>query len=86
MYLSVGTPVVQHQPLFSFINTNAWYVQANFNETDLRNVRPGDKVTFILRMAILIKFFMGWWLISCGLVIDKPQYKRTQQQVVQNEK
>jgi multidrug resistance efflux pump len=75
MYLSVGTPVVQHQPLFSFINTNAWYVQANFNETDLRNVRPGDKVTFILRMYYFNKIFMGWWLISYGLVIDKLQYK-----------
>ena len=29
MYLSNGTPVIQHQPLFSFVNTDSMYIQAN---------------------------------------------------------
>ena len=85
MYLSVGTPVVQHQPLFSFINTNAWYVQANFNETDLRNVRPGDKVTFILRMYYFNKIFHGVVVNKLWVSDRQTTVQRTQQQVVQNE-
>ena len=27
LYLSVGTPIIQHQPLFSFIDTNSLYIQ-----------------------------------------------------------
>ena len=59
MYISVGTPIKIHEPLFSFIDTANWWVQANFNETDLRRVRPGDKVNIILRMYYFDKIFHG---------------------------
>ncbi len=59
MYISAGTPIKIHEPLFSFIDTSNWWVQANFNETDLRRVRPGDKVLIILRMYYFDKIFHG---------------------------
>ena len=59
MYISIGTPVKIHEPLFSFIDTSDWWVQANFNETDLRRVRPGDKVTIMLRMYYFDRIFHG---------------------------
>ena len=80
MYLSIGTPIVARQALFSFVNTDEWYVQANFNETDLRYVRPGDKVTIILRMYYFDKVFHGvvvnnLWVASRQTTspIDKQQ-------------
>lgn len=42
MYISTGAPVIQHQLLFSFINLDQIYIQANFNEIDLRHVHDGD--------------------------------------------
>ncbi|MBP9742578.1 MAG: HlyD family secretion protein [Burkholderiales bacterium] len=59
MYVSLGTPIKIHEPLFSFIDTSNWWVQANFNETDLRRVRPGDKVIIMLRMYYFDKIFHG---------------------------
>ena len=45
-----GTQVSPNQPLFSFINIEDFYIQANFNEIDLRNVRRGDKVLIFPRV------------------------------------
>lgn len=59
LYLSVGTPIIQHQPLFSFIDTNSLYIQANFNEIDLRDVHPGDKVFIFPRMYLWSKVYHG---------------------------
>lgn len=59
MYISVGTPIKIHEPLFSFIDTSNWWIQANFNETDLRRVRPGDKVNIMLRMYYFDRIFHG---------------------------
>lgn len=82
MYLSVGTPITQHQPLFSFINTKNWYVQANFNETDLRYVRPGDKVTIILRMYYFNKIFHGIVVNKIWASDRQVTSQRSQQQTV----
>ncbi|TXI97515.1 MAG: HlyD family secretion protein [Neisseriales bacterium] len=59
LYLSVGTPIIQHQPLFSFIDTNSLYIQANFNEIDLRDVYPGDEVFIFPRMYLWSKVYHG---------------------------
>lgn len=85
MYLSVGTPIIQHQPLFSLVNTHDWYIQANFEETDLRYVRPGDKVTVILRMYYFDKVFHG--VIVNNIWASDRQFvnARTQQQTVKND-
>lgn len=59
MYLSVGTPVNVNQPLFSFVDTDEVFFQANFNETDLRDVRKGSKVLIYPRMYLWRKIFHG---------------------------
>jgi len=43
MFLSVGTMVRDGQELFAFVDTTRWWVQANFKETVLRHVRPGQR-------------------------------------------
>ena len=84
MYLSVGTPVQRHRPLFSFINTDEWYIQANLNETDLRYVRPGDKVLIILRMYYFQKIFHGVIVNHLWAANRQITSLRTQQQTVTN--
>ncbi len=84
MYLSVGTPIVEHQSLFSFINTDNWYIQANFNETDLRFVRPGNKVIIILRMYYFDKIFHGEIVNNLWASDRQIVNTRTQQQTVKN--
>lgn len=59
LYLTNGTPIVRHQPLFSFIDTTHIYVQANFNEIDLRHVRTGDRVLIFPRMYLCSKVYHG---------------------------
>ena len=59
MFISVGSPVNVNQPLFSFIDTDEVYYQANFNETDLRNVRKGSKVLLFPRTYLGQKIFHG---------------------------
>ncbi len=58
-FLSIGTPVNINQPLFSFVDTDETYFQANFNETDLRKVKPGDKVLIFPRTYLGQKVFHG---------------------------
>lgn len=84
MYLAVGTPVTARTPLFSFINTDQWYVQANFNETDLRYVRPGNKVTIILRMYYFKRIFHGEIVNQIWAVNRQKTALRNQQQIVIN--
>lgn len=77
-YLAVGTAIIQHQPLFSLINTDEWYVQANFYETDLRYVKPGDEVIIVLRMYYFTKVFHGRivnriWVANRQLVDPRTQ-------------
>ena len=42
-YLAVGEYVNIGQQVFAFIDTDLWWVQANFKETDLARIRPGQK-------------------------------------------
>lgn len=85
MYLSVGTPVKRHQPLFSFINTDEWYIQANFNETDLRFVRPGNKVIILLRMYYFQKIFHGIIVNNVWAANRQITAPNNQQQTVLND-
>ena len=43
MYLSKGTYVQVGDPLFGFVDTRKWWVQANFTETQLSEVKKGMK-------------------------------------------
>lgn len=85
MYLAVGTPVKIHEPLFSFIDVSNWWIQANFNETDLRRVRSGDKVDIMLRMYYFDKIFHGVVVNKIWAVDRQNISSRSFQQKVSNE-
>ncbi|MDQ5922058.1 MAG: rane fusion protein multidrug efflux system [Pseudomonadota bacterium] len=85
MYISVGTPIKIHEPLFSFIDTANWWVQANFNETDLRRVRPGDKVTIMLRMYYFDRIFHGEVVNTVWAAERQNTVSRSQLQKVTDE-
>lgn len=85
MYVSLNTPIKIHEPVFSFIDTTNYYIQANLNETDLRNVRVGDKVTIILRMYYFDKIFHGEIVNTLWAVERQNTSNKSQLQKVQNE-
>ena len=58
-FLSRGQEVTPEQSLFSLIPNGKIFVQANFNETDLAGVRPGDKVSVFPRTYLWEKSFEG---------------------------
>ena len=85
MYVSPNTPIKIHQPIFSFIDTSNYYIQANFNETDLRFVRPGDKAYIILRMYYFDKIFHGVVVNSLWAAERQKTAAKSQIQLVANE-
>ena len=85
MYVSTDTPIKIHQPIFSFIDTSNYYIQANFNETDIRFVRPGDKVYIILRMYYFDKIFHGVVANTLWAAERQSTAPRSQIQLVNNE-
>ncbi|MCA8867920.1 MAG: HlyD family secretion protein [Rhodobacteraceae bacterium] len=48
--LRPGQVVASGQPLFSLVEAGDWWVDANFKETDLPRIRPGQPVTLSLDM------------------------------------
>lgn len=85
MYISPNTPIKIHEPVFSFIDTTNYYIQANFNETDLRNVRVGDKATIILRMYYFDKVFHGEIVNTLWAAERQTTSAKSQLQKIQNE-
>ena len=85
MFLAVGSPVSAHQALFSFVNTAEWFVQANMYETDLRKVRPGDKVIIMLRMYYLDKIFHGEITNNLWVTDRQTTVSRSQQQTISSD-
>lgn len=85
MYISNYTPVKIHEPLFSFVDNTQWWVQANFDETDLRRIRPGDKAYIILRMYYFHKLFHGEIVNTIWPASRQQTSSRSQQQIVKNE-
>lgn len=85
MYIAIGTPITIHQPLFSFIDTTHFWIQANMDETDLRRVRVGDKVTIMLRMYYFDKIFHGKIVNTLWAADRQETSARTQQQKISNE-
>lgn len=85
MYVSPNTPIKIHEPVFSFIDTTNYYIQANFNETDLRNVRVGDKVKIILRMYYFDKVFHGEVVNTLWAAERQTTSAKSQIQKIQNE-
>lgn len=85
MYISEGTPVKIRTPLFSFVDTSNWWIQANFNETDLRRIRPGDEAIVVLRMYYFRHIFKGRIVNNIWAADRQNTVKRTQQQRLANE-
>ncbi len=87
LYISLGTPVKIRTPLFSFVDNTHWWIQANFNETDLRRIRPGDKAYIVLRMYYFNKIFHGHITNTIWPADRQETVQRTQQQKItsQNE-
>jgi membrane fusion protein (multidrug efflux system) len=59
LFIAKGTPAVAHEPLFSFVDTSKWFIQANFDETDLSEVRIGDRASIRLRIYLGEKIYHG---------------------------
>ncbi len=85
MYVSLSTPIKIHEPIFSFIDTSNYYVQANFDETDLRHVRSGDKAYIITRMYYFTKVFHGEIVNSLWAAERQVTARKSQVQIVTNE-
>lgn len=85
MFISNGTPVKIHEPLFSFVDTTKWWIQANFDETDLRRIRPGDEAIIFLRMYYFHKIYHGKIVNNIWPANRQMTASRSQQQIVHNE-
>ncbi len=48
--LRPGTTVAAGHPLFAVVEPGNWWVDANFKETDLTRIRPGQEATIVLDM------------------------------------
>lgn len=84
LFSSLGTPIKIREPIFSFIDTDHLFIQANFSEIDLRRVKPGDRVSIYPRIYMGAKSYQGvvesiHWA-SSRQITDH----RSQQQIVTN--
>lgn len=59
MFVALGTPIKIRTPVFSLVDTSQLFVQANFYETDLRHVRPGNRVSIFPRIYLGSKIYHG---------------------------
>lgn len=59
MFVALGTPIKLRTPLFSLVDTSTLFVQANFYETDLRRVKPGQRVSIYPRVYLGTKVYHG---------------------------
>ncbi|QMT60888.1 HlyD family secretion protein [Legionella sp. PC997] len=78
LFFSVGTPVNINQPLFSLVDMDNIFIQANFNETDLGHVHKGAEVWIFPRMYLGRKMFHGviesdYWAANRQLVDNRTQ-------------
>lgn len=84
MFTALGAPIEIRKPIFSFVNMEQLFIQANFNETDLRNVRAGDKVTIMPRIYFWRKTYHGRVISTNWATNRQVTDPRTQEQVVTN--
>lgn len=84
MFVALGAPVEIRKPLFSFIDTDHMFIQANFNETDLRNVKAGNKVTIYPRIYFWKKTYHGVIISKNWAASRQVTDPRSQEQIVTN--
>lgn len=73
LFFSIGAPITRNQPLFSLVDNENFYIQANFNETDLRHVRQGSRAYIFPRMYLGQKVFHG--------VVDSNYWSANRQKI-----
>lgn len=56
MTLRVGSVVSAFQPLFAIISTEQYWVDANFKETELQNIKSGQRAEIIVDMYPAYRF------------------------------
>ncbi|MCW8443176.1 efflux RND transporter periplasmic adaptor subunit [Fluoribacter gormanii] len=85
MYLSLGTPIEINKPIFSFVDTDDFFIQANFTELDLRMVKTGAKVYIIPRMYFATKLYHGTVVSRAWAANRQITNPKTQLQTVTND-
>ncbi|HHF7366474.1 TPA: HlyD family secretion protein [Legionella bozemanae] len=85
MFLSLGTPIEINKPIFSFVDTESLYIQANFTELDLRMVKTGNKVYIIPRMYFGTKLYHGTVVSGAWAANRQITNPKTQLQTVTND-
>lgn len=84
MFVALGTPIKIRTPIFTLTDTQTIFIQANFSETDLRNVRTGNKVSIYPRMYFGSKVYHGV-VVSRNWAASRLQTHQTSQlEVVKN--
>ncbi len=48
--LHTGSMITAYQPLFVLVENKVWWITANFKETDLARIHPGEPVNIVLDM------------------------------------
>lgn len=84
MFLSLGTPIKIRTPIFSLVDTRTLFVQANFTETDLRLVRPGNRVSIYPRIYLGTKVYHGVILSQNWAASRLQSHESTEIQILRN--
>lgn len=84
MFVALGTPIKIRKPVFSLVDTDTMFIQANFNETDLRRVQPGNRVTIFPRMYFGTKIYHGVVFSKNWAASRLWTHQQTQLQIVKN--
>ncbi len=59
VFLGIGRNIIPGETLFTLVNTGNVFVQANIEETELAEIKQGDKVTIYPRIYLGSKSFEG---------------------------
>lgn len=84
MFVALGAPIKTRKPIFSLIDTDVMFIQANFNETDLRRVKPGNRVTILPRMYLGSKIYHGIVVSKNWAASRLLTHQQSQIQIVNN--
>lgn len=85
MFVALGTPITIHKPIFSLADTTTLFIQANFNETDLQWVRPGNKVYIYPRIYFGSKVYHGVVVSQNWSASRLNTHMTTQLQIIRND-
>src|SRR2546428_5002024 len=70
---SVGQMVGPVKALFTLIDTSQWFIVADFRETELRTIRPGDRVTGYVMSAPGVHLGGSRGSYRCAVAVpDRP--------------